>query len=171
MDPIKECDGYFIDRLGRVWTVKPPSPTAKARLHPVLMRLHLGNHGYLVVKMRVNGRQVTRLVHRLVLEAFDRPPKPEEETRHINGDRTDNRIENLLWGTASENHQDRVRHGTATIGSLNGNSRLDDYTISIIRMQAPYFSQTVLAQAHGVSQSTISRVVLQQTYKSAGSEA
>lgn len=129
------------------------------------MRLHLGNHGYLVVKLRVDGRQLTRLVHRLVLETFDRPSNPGEQTRHLNGDRTDNRIENLVWGTASENHYDRVRHGTATIGGANGRASLDDNTVSRIRMQGPYYSQATLARAYAVSQQTISRVLLHQTYK------
>src|SRR5262249_12949164 len=37
---------------------------------------------------------------------------PHHEVRHLNGIRTDNRPENLAWGTKSENMQDAVRHGT-----------------------------------------------------------
>lgn len=57
--------------------------------------------------------QRTAFVHALVLTAFVGPrPGPEIEARHLNGIRSDNRLANLTWGTASENAYDRVRHGT-----------------------------------------------------------
>lgn len=59
------------------------------------------------------GAQRTAFVHALVLEAFVGPrPAPEMEARHLNGVPSDNRLSNLIWGTASENAFDRVRHGT-----------------------------------------------------------
>lgn len=67
---------------------------------------------YLRVNLVSDNTRVTRYVHRLVLETFVGPAGPREETRHLNGDHTDNRLANLVWGTASENTQDRVRHGT-----------------------------------------------------------
>ena len=54
----------------------------------------------------------TRLVHRLVLEAFVGPRPEGMVARHLNGDPGDNRLENLAWGTQSENNYDKVRHGT-----------------------------------------------------------
>lgn len=52
------------------------------------------------------------LVHQLVLCAFRGPPKAGEECRHLDGNPTNNRIENLVWGDPKENYQDRIRHGT-----------------------------------------------------------
>jgi hypothetical protein len=31
---------------------------------------------------------------------------------HADGDKTNNRAENLYWGTAADNSQDTIRHGT-----------------------------------------------------------
>jgi hypothetical protein len=64
-----------------------------------------------------NGHGVSRIIpiHRLVMLAFVGPlPKtfPRSETRHLNGDKLDNRLVNLRYGTAIENRLDSVRHGT-----------------------------------------------------------
>ena len=70
-------------------------------------------HGYPCVKLNLDGRAKKIAVHRLVA-AFHLPPPAEAQTqiRHLNGNKSDNRAANLLWGTASENAQDRIAHGT-----------------------------------------------------------
>lgn len=65
------------------------------------------------LKTRIGGRAVSgRYIHQLVLEAFVGPRPEGMVTRHLNGDPADNRVENLAWGTQSENNYDAVRHGT-----------------------------------------------------------
>jgi len=44
--------------------------------------------------------------------AFRGLPKPGEVCRHLNGNPHDNRLDNLSWGTPSENMLDKARHGT-----------------------------------------------------------
>lgn len=61
---------------------------------------------------RVSLGNTQRYVHRLVLEAFVGPCPPGKQCRHLNGDKADNKLTNLAWGTPSENNYDRVRHGT-----------------------------------------------------------
>ena len=70
------------------------------------------SRGYRLVILRRGGMSHTRLVHRLVLEAFVGPRPEGMVARHLNGDPGDNRLENLAWGTQSENNYDKVRHGT-----------------------------------------------------------
>lgn len=50
-------------------------------------------------------------IHRLLLTVFVRPPKSGEVGRHLNDQRLDNRLENLAWGTPSENSLDCIRNG------------------------------------------------------------
>lgn len=54
----------------------------------------------------------TWYVHRLVLSVFEGPCPPGMQCRHLNGNADDNRLENLQWGTPTEDNHDRVRHGT-----------------------------------------------------------
>ena len=68
---------------------------------------------YLSVKLSHQGNTVTAYTHHLVLSAFVGPrPFTEKrgEIRHLNGDKTDNRLENLAYGTITENAADRIKH-------------------------------------------------------------
>jgi hypothetical protein len=58
------------------------------------------------------GRNNSQCVHKLVLLAFVGPAPEGQECLHKNGDSSDNRLENLRWGTRSDNIRDAVRHGT-----------------------------------------------------------
>lgn len=99
--PIPGFEGlYEASNLGRV------------RSPRVVLKQRLNNMGYPVVELSKNGRSRESLVHRQVLKAFCGDPPPSNECRHLNGTPTDNRIENLAWGSRSENTVDQVVHGT-----------------------------------------------------------
>jgi NUMOD4 motif len=69
--------------------------------------------GYMKVNLAVNGRTVTRRVHQLVLEAFDKPCPEGMEARHYpDPDKSKNALANLSWDTKSRNTLDQVEHGT-----------------------------------------------------------
>ena len=69
-------------------------------------------NGYLYVDLYKLGKASKRTVHSLVLEAFIGPAPSGMICCHNNGVRVDNRLENLRWGTYSDNAHDTVRHGT-----------------------------------------------------------
>ena len=119
--PIPETNGeYEVSDKGRVRsTVRLRTQRTKGgvivtrRLKGKPMRASDNGAGYQSVLLRIEGRSVRRYVHRMVLEAFvGPPPSPEHQTAHGNGDRADNRLENLRWATPVENQADVDRHGT-----------------------------------------------------------
>lgn len=91
---------YEISDLGRV----------RNRNGRILKPTPAGPVGKKYLRVRVAGKD--RYVHRLVLEAFVGPCPPGMETCHNNGDRFDNRLENLRWDTPSNNGRDKAKHGT-----------------------------------------------------------
>lgn len=71
------------------------------------------DRGYLKVSVvGPDGRKMSWRLHRVILEAFVGPRPDGMEARHLNGTKTDNRPDNLTWGTPEQNFEDRRRHGT-----------------------------------------------------------
>lgn len=85
-----------------------------------ILRSHPNKDGYLRVRILINGRRIKKTVHGLVCSAFHGPNPGGLQVRHKDGSRTNNRPENLCWGTAKENAQDRIAHGTNAAGERNG---------------------------------------------------
>jgi hypothetical protein len=103
-------------------------------------------------------------VHRLVLETFIGPKPVDLVTRHLDGDRANNRLSNLCYGTYEENWEDRELHGNGEKGEKNPNCRLSDDQVSAIRshfMTNPYkrgmYSE--VARKYAVSSRLISYLV------------
>jgi hypothetical protein len=62
------------------------------------------HNGYLHIGLIRDGRQITKLAHRLVAETFLVKPSPlHNDVNHQNKVRTDNRVQNLEWMTRSAN--------------------------------------------------------------------
>jgi len=103
-------DLYEVSDLGRVKSLGRPYCNGVRSFPPLILRPGPSNYGHLSVVL-MPGRK-THMVHRLVLEAFVSPRPPGMDTCHRDGDPTNNRLDNLRWGTRSENIRDAVRHGT-----------------------------------------------------------
>ena len=77
---------------------------------------------------RITVRQAAdQWVHVAVAESFigTRPASQERiECCHLNGDRTDNRVENLAWATSKENSAHMVEHGTRFYAEAHPRARL-----------------------------------------------
>jgi len=154
--------GYRVGDDGSVWTCwktngQKPSVMSNAwkRMRPG----HLKN-GYLQVALSRGGKRFQKKVHHLVLEAFVGVRAHGQETRHKNGIPSDNRLDNLCWGTHSENYQDRVRHGTDNRGDRNGPSILtdDDVKDIVALLRTTDQSQEQIAKTFGVTQGTIAHI-------------
>ena len=68
-----------------------------------------GTIGYLAVTLRLNRQPKTHTVHTLVAAAFLGPRPEGMDVMHADDDPQNNRLENLSYGTRSENNYQRWR--------------------------------------------------------------
>ena len=127
--PVVGYEGlYEVSSLGRVRRLDTVVEMPLSRRHPdgwarivrggVLRPGGNARTPYLSVALCREGRQKTFGVHNLVCEAFHGPkPFPKAEVRHLDGEGANNVLDNLCWGTHSENVRDTIRHGR----NVNGN--------------------------------------------------
>lgn len=123
--------------------------------------------GYLCVTI-VGQRRLFCKVHRLVLETYVGPCPVGMETRHLNGNKQDNRLENLCWGTHQENMRDTIVHGISGSpkGELAGKSKLCREQVKVIFHAYHDGIGTLkeLAHAFSVHLGTIHLIVRKKTW-------
>jgi len=141
-------DKYQVSNLGNVRSYC-------RSIEPRLLKPGRMPHGHLSVAL---GRNNSRCVHELVLLAFVGPKPFKHECRHLNGNPADNRLENLAWGTRSQNIKDKTTHG------LNKLKPLNIAYIKNILINAPRGTQAKLARQFSVSECTISDIKKGRTH-------
>ena len=111
---IPRFPGYEISSIGRVrsldhWRSTGGGGTCLA--HGRVLRQHphvTTKHHYMKVQLSICGEVTCHWVHRLVCEAFHGPPPdPKSMACHKNDIGTDNRAENLEWGSQSYNEKQK----------------------------------------------------------------
>lgn len=113
--PIPNWEGlYEVSDQGRVRSLDRVVSHAHSGRYTVLGKLlKQGKCGpYSRVALCRPGERCDMKVHRAVLLAFVGPCPEGREGCHRDGNPGNNTLENLYWGTRSENCLDQVRHGT-----------------------------------------------------------
>ena len=93
---VPNFENYYVNNSGDI--------ISKTRRSPHRLSQGLGKAGYYHVSLADSNRKYHIMqVHRIVALAFIPNPESKPQVNHKNGNKLDNRVENLEWVTASEN--------------------------------------------------------------------
>jgi hypothetical protein len=162
--PIPSVIGYAASACGQIISFH--------RLEPFALRQANHPQGYKKVCVKTYAGIKNRLVHRLVMEAWVGPCPEGCVTNHKNGNKTDNRLENLEYCTQSENMAHSYGYGLSPKpptkqGSDCRLSKLNEEKVLALRAETdrkPGHLQR-LSDKYGITASSISKILLRRTWK------
>lgn len=114
--------------------------------------------GHLFVGLRRGeGKKMFR-VHSAVMLAFVGPRPNGLEVRHLDGNPKNNSLENLAYGTRSQNHLDAYRHGGRPAGEDCHLAKISNAQAADLRALKGFVSSRLAAEHFGLSDSYVRQV-------------
>lgn len=167
---VENGDNYEVSSLGKVRNVK----------YGWMLKQTKDKDGYLRVQLNFNGKGKTFVVRRLVAFAFLDKQENKNQVNHIDGIKTNNKVDNLEWVTNKENHLharaiglvdlEKVKENAREVGKKYGaengkkssSKPVAQYDLDG-NLIAVYKSQVDAAKKTGLHHSTISIQCIKQT--------
>ena len=142
---------YQVSNLGKVKSLNY-NRTCKE----VILKAGKDGRGYLRVVLRKDGNSITNTIHRLVMLAF--VGESGLDVNHINGIKTDNRLENLEYCTRSENIQHAYDAGLKARGENRYNSKLTRACTERIKYGHQGMTQQAIAEIYDIDRSLVGQI-------------
>jgi len=113
----------------------------------------VNNTGYYVVSQKYGNKRIKMFVHRLIALAFVDGHKEGLTVNHINGNKLDNRLENLEWVSLSDNSKHQWKTGLVNLrGENQPTHKLTQKQVIHIRkaleLGVPSNSLSIIANVH-----------------------
>jgi hypothetical protein len=163
---INNFDGsYQVNNLGQVKSVsRLRNGNAIYQLQDTIFKPSICR-GYYEVKLTKNKRKIHKLVHRLVAEAFIPNPDNKPFINHMNGNKTDNRVENLEWCTAQENMNHAINTGLINKNGENHfAAKLTNKQAEEIRSLYGKIKQSEIAKLFNISPQIVNQIIKNKKY-------
>lgn len=170
--PAAGIDCIEVSNLGRVRTLERVTPTygrmrngklqgAFTQRRPAKMLSPcIAKHGYLEVAFMRDGKRTKYRVHRLVAQAFVDGHFQGASVDHLDGNKLNNRADNLEWVTLSENTRRQWESGLADLrGELHPSSKLTNLQANAIAvLYQNNFPPSQIAEWFGVSSGLVYKI-------------
>lgn len=170
--PVRGYEGlYEVSNLGKVKALRKMSGTCY-RKEKELSLNRLSVDGYVRISLS-NGvdKPYETKMHRIVAEHFVPNPLEKETVNHIDGDKLNNRADNLEWADRREQlaHAYKLGLRSPARGCSQVGSKLSKEDVDYIRKnyirQSTEYGTVALARKFGVTNVVIGNVLRGKTYK------
>jgi hypothetical protein len=122
---VNEWKGYEVSNLGRLRSLFYSNGTRRAT--PLMKKSRPLDSGHNVYMLCRDRKTTSRMASRLVLLAFKGPPSdPAFEASHLDGNVSNDHIDNLLWESHVDNESRKVGHGTRLQGERVPHAKMTD---------------------------------------------
>lgn len=168
---------YAASSLGQIKRIRVDALGHKLTNRP--LKWSISKSGYAKITLCRGAKPYNARVNRAVCEAFQgAAPSPRHHAAHNDGNRLNNRAENLRWAEGAENERDKLAHGTAMAGDRHwsksrperrargighGRAKLTDCAVRLIRADSR--KQREIAADHGVSQRVVWMIKTGKTWR------
>lgn len=159
---VLDYEGFYqVSNMGRLKSLHYGKST--------ILNPSMASDGYKNVTLTLNGKKKYFRLHVLVARAFIPNPDNKPCVNHIDGDKSNNRADNLQWVTHSENTRHAYNKGLAKSACEHHYAKFTPQQIQKIRdIYIPYdseFGASALARKLNVNVKTVQKIVHSISYK------
>jgi len=141
---IKDAPGFLVSEYGDV----------RRAFSDTVRTLQTSINGYKFFAIHVDGKMKNIYVHSTVAKLFCKGRRKGRQVNHIDGDKTNNRADNLQWVTAKDNMRHAVRMGLHRKGKHKS-----DEEIQAMYLERDQYSQNRLAIRHDMSRTCVNMIL------------
>ena len=144
---IPNFDGYLACSNGDIYSIKTNRVLKQTKT----------KDGYLKVTLWKNGKGTTKKTHQFLALAWIANPHNKPQVNHINGNKEDNRIENLEWVTGKEN----MIHAIKT-GLVSSEKAKEGYQTKLKKYGKKYLSRVASINASKADKRKVRQTMLER---------
>lgn len=124
------------------------------------LKFNINSYGYPRFSLTKEGKVKNITAHKIITSCFLGRRPPNQQVRHLDGNKLNFRLDNLCYGTAKQNAEDRDKHGKTAIGVKIASHKLTQEQVKSIRNEYKNRGDMViLAKKYDVSCANIYAII------------
>lgn len=153
---LDEYKGIKVSSIGRIWKA-----SNKSRKERILSEFPKDRDGYCRCSVqKLDGSWTSQPVHRLVAKAFIPNPDNKQAVNHKDGNRSNNRVENLEWVTPKENVIHSFKFGSRKkCKNVPKKTILTDFQISQIDKLREFYTVSQISKLFNIEYQSLKNII------------
>jgi hypothetical protein len=171
---IDDFPGYYVTPAGEVWSTRTSGPSLKVSMPKRLVPWRHKSKKqklYWWVTLCRHGKPIKKSLHRLVAKVFLVRPEGVHLVRHLDDNPSNNHVNNLAWGTYSDNLRDALQNGARVlppkqIGEKNNKTNLMPLDVLFIRERRRHGeTYRSIAETYGISLNSAEGICARRSWR------